>query len=358
MRLVTRRGRQAWGIIPLRYKIGLGSAAGVIAVVSALNTAMPLLLGKLVDGIHEGVDRGDEPAAMYRRAGMILGLIAVVYLVREGLNVVRRALVENTCARLSRDMILDVLGRVIRTDFGALSKDRIGTLHGRVFRSVDGLVRLMKMAFLDFFPALFTGLFAIGVAVTKQPVLGLLMAGVVPSAVFLTLRQIMSQRRVRVKLIRSCEHIDGNVVELLGGLEYVRAADTSQQELDRLARATRHKMVVEYWHHLKMAFFGSAKALNEGFFHILVLGSAVYLAVTGHATFGDVLTFSILYMGVMAPLNEVHRVIDEGHEASIRVGDLLALRAQPVDPSFDVKEPSTYRCSVSPGGSDTGSVIR
>ena len=111
-------------------------------------------------------------------------------------------------------MILDVLGRVIRSDFGLLNKDKIGTLHGRVFRSVDGLVRLMKMAFLDFFPALFTGLFAIGVAVTKEPVLGLLMAGVMPSAVFLTLRQIMSQRQVRVKLIRSCEHIDGNVVEL------------------------------------------------------------------------------------------------------------------------------------------------
>jgi ATP-binding cassette subfamily B protein len=44
---------------------------------------------------------------------------------------------------------------------------------------------------------------------------------------------------------------------------------------------------------------------------------------------GDVLTFSILFLSVMAPLNEIHRVIDEGHESSLRVGDLLHMLAEP-----------------------------
>ena len=38
-----------------------------------------------------------------------------------------------------------------------------------------------------------------------------------------------------------------------------------------------------------MALFGAAKALNEGFFHIIVLGMAIYLAVNGRANLGDVL---------------------------------------------------------------------
>ena len=36
----------------------------------------------------------------------------------------------------------------------------------------------------------------------------------------------------------------------------------------------------------------------------------------------------------MAPLNEIHRFIDEAHESSLRVGDLLGLLAEPIDPSF------------------------
>jgi ATP-binding cassette subfamily B protein len=72
----------------------------------------------------------------------------------------------------------------------------------------------------------------------------------------------------------------------------------------------------------------------EGGFHVAVLGLAAYLAITGRISFGDILTFSMLYLSAMAPLNEVHRVLDEGHEASLRVLDLQELLALPVDPSF------------------------
>jgi ATP-binding cassette subfamily B protein len=36
----------------------------------------------------------------------------------------------------------------------------------------------------------------------------------------------------------------------------------------------------------------------------------------------------------MTPLAEIHRVLDEGHEASLRVGDLLEMLSEPVDWSF------------------------
>ena len=85
-----------------------------------------------------------------------------------------------------------------------------------------------------------------------------------------------------------------------------------------------------------MSLFGAAKALNEGFFHIVVLALAIYLAINGRVSFGDVLIFSILFLNVMAPLSEIHRILDEGHEASLRVGDLLEMLHQPVDRSFKV----------------------
>jgi ATP-binding cassette subfamily B protein len=131
------------------------------------------------------------------------------------------------------------------------------------------------------------------------------------------------------------------VVEQLTGIDYVRAANTHRRETRRVAKAAETRRSKELRHHFEMSLFGCGKALNEGFFHILVLALAVYLYLQGRITHGDILAFSVLYLNVMAPLNEVHRFIDEAHESSIRVGDLIELLREPVDPSFRPVDPRT-----------------
>jgi ATP-binding cassette subfamily B protein len=336
IRLILRRGRQVWRLVPRRHKLGLGVAGGIMALTSACNTAVALLLGKLVDGVQTGHEHGWSHAAIYTIAGEVLGTIGFVYLLREALNVARRYLVENSCTRINRDMCVRVVNHLMKVNLASLSKDKVGSLHGRIYRSVEGFVRFLRLSFLDFVPAILTGLFALIAALCKQPVLGLIMIGVIPTAIFLTIRQLISQKGVRLKLLRSCDEIDGAVVEQLGGIEYVRAANTYQQEIKRLARATEKRRGMEMRHQFQMSLFGCAKALNEGFFHIAVLSLAIYYAVADplHFQFGDVLTFSVLFLNVMTPLSEVHRVIDEGHESSLRIGDLLEMLAEPVDVSF------------------------
>ena len=168
--------------------------------------------------------------------------------------------------------------------------------------------------------------------------LGLIMAGVVPISFWLTLKQLNSQRGVRLELLKDCEAIDGIVVEQLGGLEYIRVAHTHQAESKRLGEAMERRRRRELSHHIQMAFYGCAKALNEGTFHIVLLAFATYLAIIGRISVGDVLTFSVLFLNVMAPLNEVHRVIDEGQESSLRLADLIEMLETPIDPSFSVSK--------------------
>ncbi|HEX4590899.1 MAG TPA: ABC transporter ATP-binding protein, partial [Gemmataceae bacterium] len=62
------------------------------------------------------------------------------------------------------------------------------------------------------------------------------------------------------------------------------------------------------------------------------------LFLQGRIEFGDIWTFSLLFLNVMTPLAEVHRVLDEGHECSIQVGILMDLLAEPVDRSFAAAE--------------------
>lgn len=326
IRLILRRGRQVWRLVPIKHKLGLAFAAGIMAVVSLCNVAVSFLVGTLVTTALS--------TNSYVIAFEVLGSICIAYVLREVFNVARRYLVENSCTRLHRDMSVRVVNHLMKVNLATLSKEKVGALHGRIYRSVEGFVRFLRLSFLDFAPALLTGTFALVAAVWKQPLLGLIMVGVVPTAVFLTIRQLISQKGVRLKLLRSCEEIDGAIVEQLSGIEYVRAANTYPQEIKRLARAAEKRRAMEIRHHFQMALFGSGKALNEGFFHVIVLAVALYFAFRGQLQPGDVVTFSMLFLNVMTPLSEIHRVLDEGHETSLRVGDLLEMLAEPLDPSF------------------------
>ncbi|MFO0890041.1 MAG: ABC transporter ATP-binding protein [Isosphaeraceae bacterium] len=339
LRQIGRRGRQVWRLVPWRHRAALGGALLVMCLASAGNTAAAVFLGKLIDSVDPGRTGGLAPEAVFRGAAFYLCLIGVAYLTRESMNVLRRYLVENTCTRINKDLCVRLVGHLMKVDLAILAQDQVGTLYGRITRSADGFVRFLRISFLDFVPALLTGLFALGAALSKQPWVALAMVGVVPISLGLTIGQLITQKHIRLDLMRTREVMDGTVVELLSGIDYVRAANSHRREIGRVAKTAERQRSREIRHHFEMSLFGCGKALNEGLFHILVLALAVYLFVHGQIRYGDILTFSVLYLNVMCPLNEVHRFIDEAHESSLRVGDLLALLREPVDRSFKPADP-------------------
>ncbi|HEX4000787.1 MAG TPA: ABC transporter ATP-binding protein [Pirellulales bacterium] len=338
MRTILKQGKQVWKLVRRKYRMALIGAALVMAICSTCNTAVPLLLGRLVDKVQAYINRTIGRHDVLMLAAWYLGFMAGAYMLREALNVARRYLVAVACSHIRQDMHVDLVSHLMTVRLSTISREKLGTLHGRISRNVEGIVRFLQVNFLDFFPAMFTGLFALAAVVNKQPILGLAMGGVIPVSMFLTARQIMSQKGVRLKLMRTYEEIDGAVVEQLSGIEYVRAADTHRHEMQRLSTATEMRRREEVRHNLHMAMFGSSKAVCEGLFHVLVLATAIYMAILGRITTGDVLTFSMLFLSVMAPMSELHRLLDEGHETSLLVGDLLELLAEPVDPSFATQD--------------------
>jgi ATP-binding cassette subfamily B protein len=333
-RLILRRVGEVWRLVPHRDKFALAGSTLLMSVSSACGTMIAILLGLLISGVEAGVGQGLGRAELVHVAGFYLALLAGVYLLREFLNVVRRYLAENTCTRVEKDMTVRLVGHLMRVDLATLTTEKIGALHGRIQRSVVGFVRFLRIGLLEFLPALLTGVFALIATVSKQPVLGVVMVGVVPISVYLTVRQLITQKGVRLSLNASREEMDGTVVELLHGLDYVRAANTFGYELERVGAAAERRRKKEVRHHFEMSLYGCAKALNEAFFHILVLVVAVNFYVDGRIRIGDILTFSLLFLNVMTPLAEIHRVLDDGHECSLQVGILLELLAQPTDRSF------------------------
>lgn len=340
-RVIAYRVSQMWKLIPTRQKVTLGIAGGIIFLGGAANTAIPLLLGKLVDTVaampiaaRNATGEVPLPEGFFYTAGWYMAAIGAAYLIREALQVGRRYIVEDTTTRLEKHLFVRVITQLLTADLANISQEKIGVLHGRMLRSVAGGVRFLRLGFLDFLPALLSGGLALTAVVMKEPWLGLAMTVVVPLSLFVTLKQIRSQEGVRLELMRSRERMDGTVVEQLNGIEYIRAADTHLREVDRVAQAAENLRRKELRHHFEMSLYGSSKALGEALVHIGVLGASVYLAAKGEISVGSVFTFSMLFLNVMAPLNEVHRVVDEGHESSLMVADLLEMLHQESDMSY------------------------
>src|SRR2546430_7579405 len=122
------------------------------------------------------------------------------------------------------------------------------------------------------------------------------MLAVVPVSILITIWQVNSQKGVRTDLLRAKEGLDGTVVEQLGGLEYIRAANTFPLEVSRIKTAAGSRQDREMKHGFAMARFDWLKALNEGLFHIAILGFAIVLAAHGQLAYGQVFTFSMLYL--------------------------------------------------------------
>ncbi len=337
LRLILSRAFHVWRLVPSRHKGALVWSAVCMAITSGCATAIAICLGRLVDGIKLGLDANATPDAVFQNAGIFLTILIGIYLTRELFNVVRRVLAEQACASVEKEMTVKLIDHLMKVDLSSLNVEKVGALHGRIQRSVLGFVRFLRLGVLEFGPALLTGAIAFVATITQQPVIGVVMLGVVPISVYLTVRQLITQKGVRISLNQSREEMDGTVVELLHGLDFVRASDTAGLELTRVESAARRRRDKEVKHHFEMSLYGCAKALNEVFFHILVLTLAVYYVANGQGQIGDVMKYSLLFLSVMTPLAEIHRVLDDGHESSIQVGILLDLLAEPIDRSFEPK---------------------
>ena len=331
---VWSQRKQIWKLVSRADKLGFVSGVLIMALVAAIETGIAILIGWFFNRVAAFAGR---PASEWQSVVITsLAILAGAYIFKETLNLLRRWIVTRTTTRIERNMTVRLVGHLLKVDLGALARERIGALHGRISRSVEGFVKFLRVSFSDFVPAILTAVFALGAAVQQEWRVGLVMICVVPISILITIWQVTSQKGIRASLQQSKEGLDGTVVEQLGGLEYIRAANTYPLEVARVESAAASRQDRETKHSVAMAKFDWMKAVNEGLFHVAIIGYAVLLAAHGDIPFGKVLTFSVLFINVMRPLKDVHRILDETYDSSIQVSMLLQMLNQPLDQSYGV----------------------
>ncbi len=331
LRGILAQTTRVWLYLALRQRMTLAVMLGLMALIAVISTYIPLILGSLVDSLLVAQQHGVRGIAGY------VTLLLAIYLVREALQVVRKYKVEETTTGIELQVKMQLVSRQYQADLATLATQRDGTINGRITRSVEGLIRLIKLSFLDFLPAVLTAAFALIAAFSRQPWLAVAMAGVIPVGATIVLLQLTSQKGVRLSLMRLKEAMDGIFVEQIGGIEYIRAANTYSIEVERIRAIASQLRQQELRHHRAMAGYDCAKSINESAFHTLVVALAVMMALNNLITIGDVLTISVLFNAVLTPIREIHRILDEAHESSLAVTDLFTMLDEPIDRSFDTQ---------------------
>jgi ATP-binding cassette subfamily B protein len=286
---VWSRRKELWRLLSRREKFSLVSAVLLMALVAATETYIAFLIGHFFNEVTQFVGRpSSEWMPVVVRA---LSILAGVYIIKESIVFARRWLMTRTTARIQANMTGRLVGHLLKVNLEALARQRAGALHGRISRSVEGFVKFVRVGFTDFIPAILTALFALSAAIYQEWRVGLVMSFVIPISILITVWQVVSQKAIRDQLIEAQEGLDATVLEQLGGLEYIRAANTYGSEVARVRTAADARGARERRHGIAMAGFDWLKAVNEGLFQIAVIGYAILLAARGYIQFGAVFTF-------------------------------------------------------------------
>ncbi len=302
----------------------------VIMMTSAVLTQLtPKAIGWLTDDIL------NKKGVSFDKVIPFLLLILVVNVTNEIIKIIRRVMVEDTATRTEKKARGMVIKSLLMAPLSYYRENMTGNIHGRLNRCLDGTIKLEKLLFMDFAPAIFNSVAAIITIFMTLPItLALPMLLVIPIGVFIVLRQINSQKGIRVELLNSKSQMDGTMVELINGIEVIRICDSVNFELDRFNNKSEFLRAKEMKHHKAMAYYDCLKFINQAVFTVLIIGISTYLSTKGVISVGNVLTAYLCFNQLIKPLEELHRIFDEVSECTILASDFFDMVELPNDFSY------------------------
>lgn len=292
-----------------------------IMIASAILTQItPKTIGWLTDDILS------KNEVSFEKVVPFLVLILIVNVINEVIKIIRRVLVEDVATRTEKKARGMVIKSLLMAPLSYFRANMTGNIHGKLNRSLEGTVKLEKLLFMDFAPAIFNSVAAIiTIFITLPPVLALPMMLVIPIGVWIVMKQIRSQKGIRVELLESKSQMDGSIVELINGIEVIRICDSVKAETNRFDGKSEFLRAKEMKHHKAMALYDCLKFINQAVFTVLIIGISTYLATKGVITTGSVLTAYLCFTQLLKPLEELHRIFDELSECTVLAKDFFGM---------------------------------
>ncbi len=335
--------KKLYKILTKRQKISFLIIILIMIISAGLTQITPKAIGWLTDDILT------QSEIAFAKVIPFLILILVVNVVNEVIKIVRRVMVEDTATRTEKQARGMVIKSLLMAPLSYFRENMTGNIHGRMNRCLEGTVKLEKLLFMDFAPAIFNSIAAIiTIFITLPFVLALPMMLVIPIGIFIVFKQINSQKGIRVELLESKAQMDGTIVELINGIEVIRISDSVDFETNRFDNKSEFLRKKEMKHHKAMALYDCLKFVNQAFFTVLIIGISTYLATKNIISVGNVLTAYLCFNQLIKPLEELHRIFDELSECTVLATDFFKMVEIPNDFSYNEISDKKEKVDVKP----------
>ncbi len=321
--------KKLYSILTKKQKISFAIIVIIMIISAMLTQITPKAIGWLTDDILT------ESKIAFLKVIPFLILILIVNVVNEIIKIIRRVMVEDTATRTEKRARGMVIKSLLMAPLSYFRENMTGNIHGRMNRCLEGTVKLEKLLFMDFAPAIFNSIAAIiTIFITLPFILALPMMLVIPIGIFIVFKQIKSQKGIRVELLESKSQMDGTIVELINGIEVIRISDSVDFEINRFDNKSEFLRKKEMKHHKAMALYDCLKFINQAFFTVLIIGISTYLATKNIISVGSVLTAYLCFNQLIKPLEELHRIFDELSECTVLATDFFKMVEIPNDFSY------------------------
>lgn len=321
--------KKLYGLLNKKQKITFIVIIIIMIVSAGLTQITPKAIGWLTDDIL------NQNEVAFQKVIPFLLLILVVNVVNEIIKIIRRVMVEDTATRTEKNARGMVIKSLLMAPLSYFRENMTGNIHGRMNRCLEGTVKLEKLLFMDFAPAIFNSIAAIiTIFITLPVILALPMMLVIPIGIFIVFKQISSQKGIRVELLESKSQMDGTIVELINGIEVIRISDSVNFETNRFDKKSEFLRKKEMKHHKAMALYDCLKFVNQAVFTVLIIGISTFLATKNIISVGSVLTAYLCFNQLIKPLEELHRIFDELSECTVLATDFFKMVEIPNDFSY------------------------
>lgn len=210
--------RRIFALLPQKQKLEFFIVLLILGVSAVLSQVTPLTIGYLTD--HVLAAQGPTFSSVLP----ILLVILLVNVVNEVIKVIRRLIVEDAATQAEKNARQQATLSLLLAPLAYFRGHMTGNIHGRLNRSLEGTVKLIKLLFMDFAPAVTTGLAAIVTIFWQLPFgVACLVILVIPVGTFIVFRQISTQKGIRVELMETKADIAADIEKLPGSYDFMLA---------------------------------------------------------------------------------------------------------------------------------------
>jgi ABC-type multidrug transport system fused ATPase/permease subunit len=312
-----KAGFKAFLAVTKGHRKGISQALLLAVVSGGLGLLEPLVALQTIDGFSAG-----------RPIGMLLALLAGVFLLQAAVEALARYRLERSGENIVLGLRLRLIDRLLRLPLRTYHRQRIGDLMSRATNDTAILRDAIAYDLVDFLSGVFVIVGGVAMMVLIDPVLFLLVLGIVSVMGGVTLVVLTGIRPATEQAQSSLGTMAAEMERALSAIRTVRAMRAEERECDRIgrwARASRSE-------NLQVA---KLEAIAEPVISLSANGSLIAVLVvgglrvaSGHTSIADLVAFLlyVTYMAMpMSNLFQLFAILQKGMAALQRVNDVADL---------------------------------